>query len=137
MRITYQTFSNAVNTFIIQNVMPGMQNPFGRWALAGISGTGVLTGPAVINAMRMVGVGDAEGVDIDKMESFMASAFAVQPALFVFGLPGPIEKGDADRLIAFLRQQPAIPEMPKQPTQNPQEQPAQEKPQNVAPLSQR
>ena len=122
MRITYQTFSNAVKTFIIQSVMPGMLNPFGRWALAGISGTGVLTGPTVINAMRMVGVGDAEGVDIDKMESFMRAAFAAQPTLFVFGLPAPIEKGDADRLIAFLRQQPAIPELPKAHAQPPQEQ---------------
>lgn len=110
MRISIQTFQKATNTFILTNVLPGIQAPWARWALAGACGVGAFTGTPVLRALNMAGVADDRGVDLDRLNAFLSAAFDAQPAIVLPGFPSPLERADGEALLAWLKQQPAQPQ---------------------------
>lgn len=121
MHISPQVFSNALHAFIQQQILPGTAG-WSRWVVAGVNGTGVLSSPLVFQVMRMLGLCDDIGVDVDRMQAFFNSGFSAQPTLSVLGFPVPVDRSDGEALINFLRRQPAIPDDPAA-TAQPQQQP--------------
>lgn len=119
MRISHQTFATAVTNFVLQRIVPSIQSPWMRWAVAGASGIGAFTSPSVLQALKMAGVADEQCVDVDRLSAFIGAAFDMQPVLPLPGFPMPVERCDGEALIAWLKQQQAIPNVQQPMAQQP------------------
>lgn len=102
MKIPLQQFQQAINDHLAEAVIPNIANPTMQWFLAGTAATGALLNPRVLSAMRMAGLVDEDGVDVDKCEAFSKAAFKAQPRVDTpFAVT--FEQADADAFIARLR----------------------------------
>ena len=102
MKITLQQFQQAIAAHMSEAVIPHIANHTMQWFLAGAAATGALLNPRVLSAMRMAGLVDEDGVDVDKCEAFSKAAFKVQPRVDTpFAIS--FEQADADAFLNRLR----------------------------------
>lgn len=100
MRLAKEQFDGAVSTFATNDLLPAMGDGWKAWVMAGAL---PLMMPVAHTMLMQFGVEDAEGVDVDKVESFITNAFKARPKV-EFPLIGlGFDTTDGEKFLAALK----------------------------------
>lgn len=112
MRLAREQFDGAVLGFAMNDLLPAMGEGWKAWVMAGAV---PLMMPVAHTMLTQFGVEDAEGVDVDKVETFVTNAFKARPKV-EFPLIGlGFDTTDGEKFLAALKSG----QRPPQPTTNP------------------
>jgi hypothetical protein len=111
MKLASAQFDGAVLSFATNDLLPAMGEGWKAWVMAGAV---PLMMPVAHTMFMQFGVEDAEGVDIDKVETFITNAFKARPKV-EFPLIGlGFDTTDGEKFLAALK----CGHKPPQPTNN-------------------
>lgn len=100
MKLASAQFDAAVLGFATNDLLPAMGDGWKAWVMAGAV---PLMMPVAHTMLTQFGVEDAEGVDVDKVESFITHAFKARPKV-EFPLIGlGFDTTDGEKFLAALK----------------------------------